>query len=91
MSYSFAKSPAAEEDYSDFIADASSTARGVITQVTDVPETYTLHAINDRLIDANDFDTWLDNVTRILKQKNLHRLINMQIKRPPKTSSHAAR
>ena len=57
MSYSFAKSPTAEEDYSDFITDTSSIARGVIPQVTDVPEIYTLHVINNKLIDANDFNT----------------------------------
>ncbi|OKO98596.1 Retrovirus-related Pol polyprotein from transposon TNT 1-94 [Penicillium subrubescens] len=88
---SFAKSPAARVDYSNFIADPSTAAGGAVTQITDVPESYTLHAIDDKLTNANDFDTWLDDVTRILQQKNLHRLIDAQIERPPTTSPHAAR
>jgi hypothetical protein len=54
---SFAKSPAARVDYSNFIADLSTAAGGVVTQISDVPESYTLYAINDKLTNANDFDT----------------------------------
>jgi hypothetical protein len=42
---SFAKLPAASEDYSSFVADTS--ASGAITQITEAPELYGLHPIRD--------------------------------------------
>ncbi|OKO92311.1 hypothetical protein PENSUB_12873 [Penicillium subrubescens] len=84
-----AKLPATSEDNSSFVADTF--ASGTITQITGVPKRCTRNLMNIGLVDFNGFDTWLDDVTRVLRQKNLHRLIDADIEHPPATSPHAAR
>lgn len=84
----FAKSRAARQDYYDFVANT--TATGPITQITDAPEEFTLNPL-DPLINTHDFDIWLDDATRILRQLNLHRFLDQDIERPDKISPHAAR
>jgi hypothetical protein len=86
---SFAKLPAASEGYCNFVVDTS--ARGAITQVTDIPESYWLPAIRNKLVNPNDFDTWLYDVTCILREKNLYRFINVYMERPPRGSPYTKR
>jgi hypothetical protein len=79
---SFAKLPAASEDYSDFTTDTTPDG-GEITQITGTPEEYHLKPI-DPLEDFDDFDTWLEDVIQTLRPQNLHRFIDAYVKRPPK-------
>jgi hypothetical protein len=60
----FAKSVAAQVDYSNYVSTTSS--QGTIYQTTDTPEEYQLNPLN-LFDDIADFDTWLDDVYRVLR------------------------
>jgi hypothetical protein len=78
----FAKSVAAQVDYSNYV---STTSQGTIYQTTDAPEEYQLNPL-DPFDDVANFDTWLDDVYRVLRQKGLWRFIDQDIPRPPRDS-----
>jgi hypothetical protein len=84
----FAKSVAAQVDYSNYISTTS--AQGTIYQTTDAPKEYQLNPL-DPFEGVADFDTWLDDVYRVLRQKGLWRFIDQDIPRPPRDSADTDR
>jgi hypothetical protein len=74
---SFAKLLAASEDSFSFLLIP--------------PQVERLPSLLDVLNDAHDFDTWLNDVTRILRQLNLHRFIDAYVLISLKTSHYATR
>jgi hypothetical protein len=85
----FAKSVAAQIDYSDYVS-AKAVSQGNLNQATDAPDEYQLNPLDD-LESVNDFDNWLDDVNRVLRQKGLWRFIDSSISRPPRDSPLADR
>jgi uncharacterized protein (UPF0297 family) len=85
----FAKSIAAQIDYSDYVS-TNAASQGNLNQVTDAPNEYQLNPLDD-LENVNDFNTWLDDVYRVLRQKGLWRFIDSSIPRPPRDSLLADR
>jgi len=79
----FAAKNAAKEDYSDFLF---TTNVGEITQLTDAPTDYQLNPL-PVLADTDNFDTWMKDATRILRQKNLHRFVDADIERPKRSDT----
>jgi hypothetical protein len=65
----FAKSIAAQIDYSNYVS-AKAVSQGNLNQATDAPDEYQLNPLDD-LENVNDFDNWLDDINRVLRQKGL--------------------
>jgi hypothetical protein len=65
----FAKSVAAQIDYSDYVS-AKAVSQGNLNQATDAPDEYQLNPLDD-LESVNDLNNWLDDVNRVLRQKGL--------------------
>ena len=80
----FAKSVAAQIDYSDYVS-TNAASQGNLNQATDAPDEYQLNPLDD-LENINDFDTQLDDVYRVLRQKGLQRFIDSLIPRPLRDS-----
>ncbi|KAJ5836274.1 hypothetical protein N7447_002300 [Penicillium robsamsonii] len=72
------------------VEDADQTTLGG-DQGEGLPEigSFVLYKIEPPLKEKEDFDTWLDTVTKILQGHNLHRLINKEVEKPDRDSENA--
>jgi hypothetical protein len=78
---------AAGTDYTNF----TTTPTGQINQITDVPDTYQLHKLENPLSDPEQFDVWFDACTTILRQKGMHNLLDIKIPRPQTSDTDNAK